>query len=636
MARKTIGVCVTGFNIEYETRVVEGIRARCAEQDINLLVFASLEHKTALYETEAMPESIFKGEAEVFNLVNYDMLDGVLVLGESIIDPSVVDRASAECKKRSIPFININDSLHRTEHNVELSDNDSMYKIIDHLITKHGCRKIDYISGFKVNLQSEERLDAYKRALADHGIPFEEERVRYGEFWRKASGCTDELLAYDKPDAIACANDTMGIFCMERVQAHGYSVPGDIIVTGFDGTIDSEMCIPTLTTVRPAFYSAGYTAVEQIERLWAGEEVPQVVYCDSEFVPHESCGCVACDRPKRSSFYDKHYADSDDFIQLNLHIRSMNIRFSSARQAAELYADTVNGADFFRFEKMFICIRSDIEQYNDEMLEDVISDGYKHIPDKVVSMVQHGHSVPNGTVFPTKELVPMDILNGEKAVMFAFSPIYFNDKALGYIAYEPKGFGRRGQYFGNWLISINNNAGSFYMKNELQYIANRLADLHVRDPLTSLYNRRGLDKSLTKLMNQALEADVTITVVCADVDDLKPINDTYGHEGGDKAILGVARVIRGCMPKEAVCARTGGDEFTAVLAGASDEAVCGYIESIGKALEERNNQSGDPFKIGCSCGYYTAKLSEVPIETIERLADEAMYRVKAAKKVGRK
>ena len=137
-------------------------------------------------------------------------------------------------------------------------------------------------------------------------------------------------------------------------------------------------------------------------------------------------------------------------------------------------------------------------------------------------------------------------------------------------------------------------------------------------------------------MNQALEADVTITVVCADVDDLKPINDTYGHEGGDKAILGVARVIRGCMPKEAVCARTGGDEFTAVLAGASDEAVCGYIESIGKELEERNNQSGDPFKIGCSCGYYTAKLSEVPIETIERLADEAMYRVKAAKKVGRK
>lgn len=635
MARKTIAVCVTGMNWEYETRIVDGVRQRCMEQDINLLVFASIVHKLALFETGTMPENIVRGESEIFNLMNYDMVDGVITLGESIIDPQVVVRVNAECEKRGIPIINVNDPEHRLAHNVELSDERAMEKVIEHLIEKHGCRKIDFINGFRNNLQSDQRLNAYKEVLKAHGIPFEEERIAYGEFWRKAEGCTEQLVALDKPDAIVCANDTMALFCIDKLKQLGYRVPEDIIVTGFDGTKDCDECTPTLTSIRPAYFDAGQKAVEVIMSMWEGAVPPEVTYVNSELLLNESCGCAEKKAKPELTYYDRRYGTRDRYGEFSAHIREMNIKFSNAKTSSELYEETTKGAEFFRFNKMFICIRSDVERESDAVLEEVISDEYKGVSEDMMSMVQVGHEIPNGTVFPSKQLVPMEILNGDRAVAFAFTPLYFKERFLGYVAFEPSTFNGSGYFFADWLTAINNNAGSFYMKNELLSVASRLADLNIRDHLTTLFNRRGLEQHASRILKNAAECGETITVICADVDNLKPINDNFGHEGGDNAITRTAQAIKYSMPEGAVCARTGGDEFQVLLHGVSDDEVRGYIAAIETCLATYNKQSGMPYRIGCSCGFYSAKLSDEDYYTIERLADEDMYRVKTEKKTVR-
>lgn len=92
MKRKTIALCVTGYDKEYETRIAEGIARRCSALDINLLVFASLIRKPDLNSGLTLPESVIKGETAVFDLINYNMLDGIIILGDSIIDESVIEK----------------------------------------------------------------------------------------------------------------------------------------------------------------------------------------------------------------------------------------------------------------------------------------------------------------------------------------------------------------------------------------------------------------------------------------------------------------------------------------------------------------------------------------------------------------
>ncbi|MDE6032099.1 MAG: substrate-binding domain-containing protein, partial [Oscillospiraceae bacterium] len=313
MRRKTIAVCVTGYNWEYESRVIDGINSRCVELDINLLIFASLIRKPDINSHKVLPESIVQGESEIFNLINYDMLDGVIILGGSIIDEEVVYRVFERCEKHNIPMININDPDHRLKLNVDLSDREAMEFVMRHIVEVHGKRRINFIGGFKGNLQTEERLAAYKKILAEYGIPIEEERIAYGEFWTKAKDCTAEFMkAEQKPEAIVCANDTMAFFCMDYLKDNGFRIPEDVIVTGFDGIKDCEEYDPTLTTVRPSYAESGKTAVDILTRLGSGEEMPQITSVESSLIKNQSCGCCKKSAVK-SSLYSMKYKELNDF-----------------------------------------------------------------------------------------------------------------------------------------------------------------------------------------------------------------------------------------------------------------------------------------------------------------------------------
>lgn len=258
MRRKCIAVCVTGYNWEYETRVVKGISEKCAELDINTLIFATLIKRTPLNFDRRLPESIIRGESEIFNLINYDLIDGIIILGDSIISENIIDDITEKAAQKNIPVVNVNDPKHKLYKNVILSDKTAMEFVMRHLIDVHHLTKINFIGGFPGNLQTEERLAAYKKVLSEHNIPIEESRIAYGEFWTKAAKCTEEFMTSDnKPEAIVCASDTMAIFAMDYLQNNGYKIPEDVIVTGFDGIEDCEHYSPTLTSVRRGFVSAG-------------------------------------------------------------------------------------------------------------------------------------------------------------------------------------------------------------------------------------------------------------------------------------------------------------------------------------------------------------------------------------------
>lgn len=635
MKRKNIAVCVTGFNWENESRIVNGIYEQCGRMDINLLVFATLVRKPEFNSEHTLPESVILGETEIFDLINYDTTDGIIILGESIIDESVICKVHERAKAHGIPVLNINDPGHTLDKNIILSDKIAMEFIVRHLVEDHGVRKINFIGGFPGNLQTEERLAAYKKVLAENNIPIEEKRIAYGEFWKKAYECTEDFInSGDIPEAIVCASDTMAFFCMDSLKAHGYKIPDDIIVTGFDGISDCEAYSPTVTTARLAFQESGEAAVRIFSDIWAGKQTDEVTYIDSVLIKQQSCGCVKFDSNSNLNFYNERYGELNRFKEFNAHIIALNSIFANASSSAELYAEAKRGAEYFNLKDLYICVCPDIE--NGEKNYDDVRTGYKGISEKMLSMYDFRGDIPAGTGFSSSGYIPEEFLDGDECVFYAFSPIYFKERFIGYLAYEPSKVKGNGDFFATWLITIANNAGSFYIKNELEAVARELEDLYIRDPLTGLYNRRGMDKLQNSVIKRAGSSGGWVTIVCADIDNLKPINDIYGHEAGDNAILQTASAIEASMPEGSVCVRTGGDEFCMILSHKNEGDIRGYISEIDEFLKKYNESSGLPYKVGCSCGYYSADPDSITsIDSMIKLADENMYSVKTRKKTNR-
>lgn len=158
--------------------------------------------------------------------------------------------------------------------------------------------------------------------------------------------------------------------------------------------------------------------------------------------------------------------------------------------------------------------------------------------------------------------------------------------------------------------------------------AERLAQRNANtDPATGLGNRRELMRSLA----EALEDKAGGVFVVLDLDHFKRVNDLHGHLAGDKVLLRVAEALRKASPKDACCARTGGDEFAVVLPLADDAAAEEVARSVKNALAEPALIEGAQVQTTASIGF--VRLGDcADEEAVLRHSDVALY---AAKRGGR-
>jgi diguanylate cyclase (GGDEF)-like protein len=144
-----------------------------------------------------------------------------------------------------------------------------------------------------------------------------------------------------------------------------------------------------------------------------------------------------------------------------------------------------------------------------------------------------------------------------------------------------------------------------------------LASSASRDPLTGLLNRRGFDQALHEQMARAARTGRPLTAVLIDVDHFKAVNDTFGHEGGDRVLCRVADTWRREVPGGAVLARHGGDEFSLLLPGMRAAAALALVRRVCAA---------DP-DISLSCGVAQYRAGDSASQLM-RSADRALYDAK--------
>lgn len=153
------------------------------------------------------------------------------------------------------------------------------------------------------------------------------------------------------------------------------------------------------------------------------------------------------------------------------------------------------------------------------------------------------------------------------------------------------------------------------------------------DGLTGLYNRRHFDEQLARIVADSLAHGSPASLIVADVDHFKRVNDTYGHEAGDAVLRAVARVFLDCLRAEDVCARYGGEEIAILLPETSVERALEVAERVRKAIGSKPIQHGDrSIKVTASFGVAGYPESTALRDALFPAADKALY---AAKNGGR-
>jgi diguanylate cyclase (GGDEF)-like protein len=168
---------------------------------------------------------------------------------------------------------------------------------------------------------------------------------------------------------------------------------------------------------------------------------------------------------------------------------------------------------------------------------------------------------------------------------------------------------------------------------EIQILQNQLKEESIRDPLTRLYNRRYMEDALQREFAHATRDGYPVSIIMADIDHFKKVNDTYGHAAGDEVLEQLSRTFMANFRMEDIVCRYGGEEFLIVMPETTAETAFLRIDNLRQQLESSDlNVTGAALRITLSAGIAVYPAEGSTIDEVVQKADQAMYR---AKKEGR-
>lgn len=192
------------------------------------------------------------------------MVDGII-----IAHSSNSDQMGEILERTQIPVILIDRDFDSKNilGKVLVNNKDGARQAVCHMVEK-GYKKIAYLSGSLKTQTAMDRLEGYKEALREKNLPVVEALIKYGEYrveWGR-KGIEELLTEKQDFDAVFCGNDLIAIGAMKELLKHGYRVPEDKGVMGFDDIYMAQMVEPELTTVKQPNYEMGYQAVDLLIR----------------------------------------------------------------------------------------------------------------------------------------------------------------------------------------------------------------------------------------------------------------------------------------------------------------------------------------------------------------------------------
>ena len=280
-----VAAFVCGMDEEYPYQIIKGINEFARNHAINISYFASFG---GVVENSSFDD----GEYSIYKLAQLASFDGALLLTNTFSNLDIRNSIIDKVKAANIPTVIFECNDYEEFHDISIDNYAVMKRLVEHLINEHGYKVFNYISGPETNPEAQARYKAFRDALSENGLEFDERRLHKGQF-RSYDGikAIDDFMhsGISLPDAFVCANDSMALTAMNKLQLNGVKVPEDVAVTGFDNTFNARNAFPVLTTVKRPLYASGVKACEVLYSLMQGEKSPRSTIMDAEPVFAESC-----------------------------------------------------------------------------------------------------------------------------------------------------------------------------------------------------------------------------------------------------------------------------------------------------------------------------------------------------------
>jgi diguanylate cyclase (GGDEF)-like protein len=207
--------------------------------------------------------------------------------------------------------------------------------------------------------------------------------------------------------------------------------------------------------------------------------------------------------------------------------------------------------------------------------------------------------------FSAKNMLPEGIPSRNRLMIFC--PLHYNQVHLGYVALDGRSPSIEFNFLQTTLMLMENAMENIRRTHLLKQLNHRLHTLYVKDPLTGLYNRIGLERFGAPMFDRLRKEGKDVRFCFMDVDNMKEINAIYGYEMGDTALRMLADSVSAiCSEEGCFGMRYGSDEF--LLLGETDG------DHIGERLEDAANKaakdSGYPFRLRISLGQFVLSADE--------------------------
>lgn len=622
---KKIALITSTSNFERHKNTVRAIHHKLKEMGGYALYVLTCY---GLFVEHAEQTAYDRGEASIYSLLDEADFDGCIVEGNLGVK-EMLDDIINKLKARNIPFVETNFGTEDNPH-ILIDGYDSACQMVTHLIEKHKCTKINLVSTTKNDKIVYDSVRGYKDTLAKYGIPVEEKRILYRSVSiDNGRKLFEEFqnLQIDDAEAMVSVHDVHSIGLCLEMQDRGYKVPDDLLICSLNRSTNSMVFRPDISGVDRMDSRIAEKACELLEAVMAGKEVPLENYSKGKVFYGASCGCGA---DSHKEHIRKHQEMVLTKIEMGNQIRQMmqyNDSLDEVESLEEMMTNLQKMFEGLNCAKFALCLNKGAIDYITSDRGFVTPENGKYF-DNTMRVVR-GYTKRTGQLedvtFPIRQLLPIEVKEGD---MLLFYPVHHIEKVYGYIVFV-------NEYLPidlyNYRIcheSIASSMDNLHRQMILRRSIDMLDQLYMHDALTGLHNRY----AWVRFCSDYTEKEA-YCVAYMDMDGLKSINDTYGHEAGNVAIKTSAAAIKKAMRENDLVARLGGDEFLTLSLNVDVDFWENVQKVINEEIDYQIAQNKIPYQFGMSFGYcISSKDTPVSLEECRKTADARMYANKKMRK----
>ena len=426
----------------------------------------------------------------------------------------------------------------------------------------------------------------------------------------------------------------------------GYKVPEQVKITGFDNVFETSASELNISTIDQRIDDFSYTAMKSVCLMIDGQKAPALELIPAAKVIRGSCGCEC--RPDKAEI---------DFSE-NLRLRYKLFRLGG-NQLYMLHYFLMETQTPVPLDNLFsrlhysLCLFDvrgfALVLYKHSVYYEKGAD-FKRPSEARVAMTFFNEQTferPDIAFNPNVQMLPQEVADKMDGGFIIF-PVFAECFQYGYVflkmgRYERIFYQLVFELISKEIVTSIKITGEQKEKNTLknqnvtlEQYSEKMHKLSFTDEMTGLLNRRGFYEYAKRQISTALANGRNGLVIYCDMDGLKKINDTYGHDVGDRAIKYEAQVLRTVFRSTDIAGRLGGDEFAVLACDMKLKDFPRVKRAMMAECEKINAGSLEPFSLSISVGCSEFSAARDDIDALLNSADTAQYEDKRSKKEAEK